>query len=253
MKYLYFTLIFTVYLILYSTSLFAIDVQVAVVDSFLPALQELQNKFEKTSEHKLIITADTGDKLYAKIKAGQKFEVFLAANNQYPSLLTQQGQVVADSSIIYAVGKLVLWSRQPYLVDSQGRILMTNKFKKLALSNPKSSPYGAAAQQTLEKLGLWSKLRTKLITSNIASETVELIQNGKAELGFISLSQLAKMPNQKSQWSIWVVPPHLYTPIEHTAVLLKPAENNAAAQEFMAFLQRAIARTIIEDFGYEFY
>ncbi len=227
----------------------ATEVRVAVTDNFAPPLLELQQKFEKTSNHKLTLTIDTLDQLYTQIKAGKPFDLLLLDDPQTLQQLEQEDYIVPDSRIVYAINKLVLWSQQPYLVDSQGRILITSKFKKLAI--PTTFPYSLATQQTLQKLGIWDKLKPKMVKTASLSETYQRIATQKAELGFIVLSQLAKIDEEQSPWSLWVVPTHLYDPLKQNATLLKRSQNKEAAQEFMAFLQRSIARSVIEDFGYE--
>jgi molybdate transport system substrate-binding protein len=239
----------SLYLILSPSSTYATEILVAVTDSFATPLPELKQKFEKTSTHKLTFIIDTPDQLYTQIKAGKLFDLLLLDDPQTLQQLEQEDYVTPDSRIVYAINKLVLWSQQPYLVDSQGRILITSKFKKLAI--PTTIPYSLATQQTLQKLGIWDKLKPKMVKTATLSETYQRIATQKAELGFIVLSQLTKTAEEQSPWSLWVVPTHLYVPLTQSAALLKNSQNKEAAQEFIAFLQRSIARSIIEDFGYE--
>lgn len=238
-------------LLLLSSSVSAEEAKVAVTEDFFATMQELKQKFEKSSTHKLLITTDSTAKLYNQIKKEQAFDLFLADDTGHPKLLEENDYAVPDSRIVYAIGKLTLWSRKSYLVDSQGRVLTTTKFNKLAMVDPKSGSYGAAAQEILQKLNLWEKLGPKIVKNATLSKTYEIIDNGDADLGFISLSQITKIGDKHSPGSLWVVPPHFYERPEQNAVLLKRGQDNMAAKEFIAFLQRSIARSIIENFGYE--
>lgn len=227
----------------------AAEIQIAVTDNFTKAFQELQQKFEKTTSHQLTPTFNTSEKLYLQIKEGKPFDLFLTDTLQHSQRLEQEGYVAPESHVIYAHNKLALWSLQPYLVDSQGRILMASKFKKLAIST--DVPYHLATQQTLKKLGIWDKLKSKMAKATTLSDTYQLIADQKADLGFIVLSQLANLDEKQSQWSLWVVPSHLYDPLQQHAVVLKQGKNLEVAQEFIGFLQRSIARSVLEDLGYE--
>ena len=241
----------TFWLLLSASTVSAEEAKIAVTENFLATMQELKQKFEKSSTHKLLITTDSTAKLYNQIKKEQAFDLFLADDTDHPKLLENDGYTIPDSRIVYAIGKLTLWSRKSYLVDSQGRVLTTSKFNKLAMVSPKAGTYGIATQQILQKLNLWEKLGPKLVKSVTLSKTYEIIDHGDADLGFISLSQITKTADKRSTGSLWVVPPHFYERLEQTAVLLKRGQDNEAAKEFIAFLQRSIARSIIENFGYD--
>jgi molybdate transport system substrate-binding protein len=188
--------------------------------------------------------------LYAQIKNGAPFSVFLAADMKRPKMLVNEGMTVADSLLTYAIGQLVLWSPQADFVDSSGKVLNSDKFKHLAIAHPKMAPYGTAAKQVLEKLGLWQRLQSKMVRGNNISQAYQFTATGNAELGFIALSQY-QIITKKSRGSHWLVDKTLYDPIRQGAVLLKKGENNPAALSFMAFLRNPSARQIIETFGYE--
>jgi molybdate transport system substrate-binding protein len=134
------------------------------------------------------------------------------------------------------------------LVDSRGDVLKTGNFNKLAIPDPKNSNYGLAAQQVLISLGLWEKLQPKIVFTADLSETQQKIQSGEVDLGFVALSLLN--PNKKVEGSLWIVPKKYSQLIEQHVVLLKPAESNSVAQEFLKFLKTPSVHNIIEKYGY---
>ncbi len=226
------------------------ELHIAVAANFAKPMEQLKLKFKESSGHDAIISVGGTGQLYAQIKNGAPFSVFLAADMKRPEMLVNEGMTVADSLLTYAIGQLVLWSSQEDLVDSSGKVLNSDKFQYLAIAHPKMAPYGTAAKQVLEKLGLWQKLQSKMVRGNNISQAYQFTATGNAELGFIALSQYQLIP-KKSRGSHWLVDKTLYNPIRQGAVLLKKGEKNPAALRFMAFLRNPSTRKIIEKFGYE--
>ena len=189
-------------------------------------------------------------KFYAQITNGAPFDVFLAADDSTPAKLEKEGSAVSGSRFTYATGKLVLWSAQPGVVDAQGEVLKKNTFRKLAIAAPKLAPYGAAAVETMTKLGLMAALEPKLVTGESIGQAFGFVSTGNAELGFVALSQVFEGGKLKSG-SAWVVPANLHSPIRQDAVLLTRGKDNKAAQALMAFLKTDKAKAVIRSFGYQ--
>ena len=226
------------------------EVRVAVAANFASPLKALAAIFEKDTGHKLVVSTGATGKLYAQIKSGAPFDVFLAADDETPARLEKEGAAVAGSRFTYATGKLVLWSAQAGTVDAQGEVLKNGSFKHLAIAAPKLAPYGAAAIQTLTQLGLMDRLQARLVQGESIGQTYSFVASGNAELGFVALSQVYE--NGKiSQGSGWIVPAHLHSPLRQDAVLLARASHNPAASALLAFLKTDKNRTVIRSFGYE--
>jgi molybdate transport system substrate-binding protein len=226
-----------------------IKTRVAVAANFFKPLTKLTQLFEsKHTLYKVTLVSAASGTLYTQIKHGLPFDVFLSADTQRPHLLIQEGYAVPESLFVYVKGRLILWSKNPDLVDAQGEVLKTEQFTRLAVAPIKKAPYGAAAKQTLQNLGLWDKLWFRILQSTNLTHLYQLVDSGEAELGFLALSQLADKENIGSRW---IVPKNICDPLEQSAVLLKKGQDNAAAKALLAFLQSAAAHPIIEEFGYE--
>ncbi len=228
---------------------FADQVQVAVAANFVPAFKDLAAEFEKSSGHTVQTTAGSSGKFYAQIKNGAPFEVFFSADDERPKLLEEEGLAVKGSRFTYAVGRLVLWSPDAALVTGEDT-LKSGKFKHLAIANPKTAPYGAAAMQTLTSLGLWEGLQPKLVMGENLGQTSGFLESGNAEVGFIALSQVLD-DKLKGKGSRWDVPANLHEPLRQDCVLLAKGEKNAAAVSLMEFMHGPKARAIVERYGYE--
>ena len=226
------------------------EVQVAVAANFTAPMQQIGAQFEKETGHKLVLSFGATGKFYAQISNGAPFEVLLTADDETPLRLEKDGQGVAGSHFTYAIGKLVLWSASPELVDAKGDILKTGNFKHLALANPKTAPYGTAAVEAMSKLGLLVSLQPRFVQGENISQTQQFISTGNAELGFVALSQVYK-DGKISSGSAWLVPASLYQPIRQDAVLLAKGKDKAAASALLAYLKGDKARAVIKGFGYE--
>lgn len=236
-------------LLLSTTTVKAAEVKVAVAANFSAPMKVIAEQFERDTGHKAILSLGATGQLYAQIRNGAPFEIFLSADDETPLKLEKDGLAVIGTRFTYAIGKLVLWSKNPQLVDNKGEVLKTNSFEKIALANPKLAPYGAAAMQTLQKIGLASSLAPKIVEGSNISQTYQFVASGNAALGFVALSQVYENGRLK-EGSAWQVPAHLHEPIRQDAILLKHAKDNSAAEALMKYLRSEKARSIIVAYGY---
>lgn len=226
------------------------EVRVAVAANFAGPMKLLVKRFEQQTGHTALLSVGATGKLYAQIKNGAPFDVFLAADTIAPAKLAQENAIVPGSRFTYATGRLILWSAQAGAVDAQGQVLHGGHFKHLAIAAPKIAPYGAAALQTLTGLGLIERLTPKLVLGESIGQAFSFVATGNAELGLVALSQVYEN-GQLSRGSGWIVPAHLHSPLHHDAVLLLRARRNPAAVALLAFLKTEPSRTVIRSFGYE--
>ena len=225
------------------------EVQVAVAANFTAPMQRIAAEFEKDSGHKATLMSGATGKFYAQISHGAPFEVFLSADDETPARLEKDGLAVAGSRFTYATGRLVLWSAREGYVDDKGDVLKKGDFRHLSIANPKTAPYGAAAIQTLSKLGLLPALEPRFVQGENIAQTHSFIVSGNAELGFIALSQVFR-DSRLASGSAWIVPANLHEPIRQDAVLLAKGQSNPAAAALLKYLKGEKARSIIKSFGY---
>ncbi len=216
---------------------------VAVAANFTAAATEIGEAFTQATGHAVKYSFGPTGQLYTQIAKGAPFEVFLAADAERPALAEGSGHAVPGSRFTYAVGKLVLWSADPALIDGTGAILGTGTFKKLAIANPATAPYGAAALDVLAALGLAEALAPKIVQGASISQAHQFVATGNAQVGFVALAQVVF----DDGGSRWVVPEDLYAPIVQDAVLVRDTE---AARAYLNFLRSPDARRIIQRHGY---
>ncbi len=226
------------------------DVNIAVAANFTAPMKAIVAQFEKETTHKVAVSLGATGKFYAQIKTGAPFDVFLSADDETPARLDKEGNAVAGSRYTYAVGRLALWSATPGFVDDKGEVLKSGKFANIALAAPKLAPYGAAAVETMTRLGLLAVLEPKFVQGESIGQAYSFVATGNAALGFVALSQVFEDGKIKAG-SAWVVPASLHSALRQDAVILKRGKDNRGAADFMRFLNSGTARAVIRSYGYE--
>ena len=223
---------------------------VAVASNFQTTAQELGKAFERGTGRAVRISAGSTGKLYGQIVNGAPFDVFLAADVERPARLERTGDAVPATRITYAIGSLVLWSRDAALAGANCRNELENLAgAKLAIANPETAPYGRAAIEFLEAAKLLETVRPSLVIGENISQTLHFVATGNARLGFVAASQIAR-PELPRSTCAWTVPDDMHRPIAQQAVLLQRSVNRDAGQQFLEFLVSERARSIIVAAGY---
>ena len=225
------------------------EVTVAVAANFTAPMQKIALAFEQDTGHKAQLAFGATGKFYAQIKNGAPFAVLLAADHETPERLEKEGWAVAGTRFTYAIGRLVLWSKQPNLVDDKGDVLRSSRFEKLAIADPKLAPYGAAAMEVMQRMGVQAQAGSKLVLGDSIGQAYQFVSTENAQLGFVALSQIS-IDGRLTPGSAWVVPQSLHTPLKQDAVLLHAGKDNAAAQALLKYLQSEAAKTVIRSYGY---
>lgn len=226
------------------------DVQVAVAANFTAPMQAIAAAFEKDTGHKAQLAFGSTGKFYAQIRNGAPFQVLLAADDETPKKLEAEGMAVAGTRFTYAIGRLALWSATAGIVDTRGAVLKQGDYKHVAIANPKLAPYGAAAIEVMQRLGVAEAVRPKRVQGENIAQTWQFVASGNAELGFVALSQVTR-DGKLTGGSAWIVPAHLHTPIRQDAVILAAGKGNAAARALMAYLKGEKAKAVIRAYGYD--
>lgn len=231
-------------------SVHAGQAQIAVAANFAEPMKAVQAVLEKTTGHTLKVSVGATGKLYTQISNGAPFDVLLSADAKTAEALEKDGLAVRGSRFTYATGKLVLWSADAKRVDDQGNILKTPGLGKVAYANQKLAPYGVAAVEVMEKLGLANVLAPKLVQGESIGQTYTFAYSGNADVGFVALSQVLEGGKLRSG-SMWQIPQTLYSPIRQDAVVLQRAASNEAALALIQLLKSPNIKDLIRSYGYE--
>ena len=228
----------------------AAEVPVAVAANVAAPMQQIAAAFERDTGHRAVLSIGSTGRFYAQVRNGAPFQVLLAADDETPAKLEREGYAVPGTRFTYATGRLVLWSANPALVDARGDVLRQSGTGKIAIADPKLAPYGAAAVETIGKLGLTDALRPRLVQAESIGQAFQFASTGNAALGFVALSQVMQ-DGRITSGSAWVVPDSLHAPLRQDAVLLRPGKDAPAAASLLAYLRGSTARAILRAHGYE--
>jgi molybdate transport system substrate-binding protein len=231
---------------IFSASAFADEVNVAVAANFTDAAKEIGQAFKAKTGNDAVFSFGASGALYTQISQGAPFQVFLSADSARPQKAVDGGFGVSGSNFTYAIGKLVLWSKQPGVVIGEDT-LKNAAIDKVAICDPKAAPYGQAAVETMQSLKVYDSLQPKLVQGANITQAFQFVDTGNAEIGFVALSQVIG----KTEGSQWMVPQDLYKPIKQDAVLLSKGAGSKAAKDFIDFLKGPEAVAIIKKYGYE--
>jgi molybdate transport system substrate-binding protein len=228
-------------------------VSIAAAANLVYVLDALQAEFRRVApDVKVTTTSSASGTLFAQIKNGAPFDVFLSADVDYPKRAVRENLAVEETLRTFATGRLVLWTTRPNVpVEDITKAVGSADVKKIALPQPRTAPYGQAAKAALEKLDLWSTAEPKIVTGESVTQTAQFVETGSADLGFVALS-LVLSPRLKNKGRWIEVPPALHSDIalDHAAVLTQRGGKNPAARAFLAFLATEPAKQILRDFGY---
>lgn len=224
----------------------ALEARVAVASNFMATAKELAAAFEEQSSHELILIPGSTGKHFAQIKNGAPYDMFLAADTDRPERLVKEGiNNGSGSAFVYAMGRLVLWSPGKEIDNDFATLLAERNFRYLSIANPRHAPYGMAAQEVLENLGLWTDLQKQLVMGENIAQAYQFVSSGNAQIGLLALSQVFSRAPVKT----WVeIPGGFYSPVKQSAVVIR---DNEAASAFAQFLQESEARSIIHAYGYD--
>lgn len=228
----------------------AAEATVAVAANFAEPIKAIAAVLEKSTGHTLRISLGPTGGLYTQIMNGAPFDVFLAADTERPEMLEKEVLTQAGTRFTYAIGKLVLWSSREGRIDGQGTVLRSTDLGKVAIANPKTAPYGAAAVAAMEKMGLHATLQPRLVQGESIGQTFNFVKTGNADVGFVAMAQVLSGGRLK-EGSMWVVPQDLYPPIRQDAVVLKRGESNEAAQALIRLLKSPNIKDLIRSYGYD--
>jgi molybdate transport system substrate-binding protein len=224
----------------------AAETVVAVAANFTRPAEEIAAAFTARTGDRIVLSFGASGALYAQITQAAPFTVYLSADNKRPAQAVKDGLGVEGTVFTYAIGKSALYSPAIDVTDGEA-VLKAGAFQHVAIADPTAAPYGAAAMEVIDRLGLSEGMAPKIVSGENITQALQFVETGNAEIGFVALSQVIDRPPAQ----VWTVPAGLYTPILQDAVLLTTGENDPVAKAFHEFLKSDEAHAIIEKYGYE--
>jgi molybdate transport system substrate-binding protein len=216
------------------------------------ALTEIANQFKADHGTPVEVVFGASGTLTRQIQDGAPFELFLAADEEFPNRLTAAG-LTRNAGVVYATGQLVIFAPNgsPLVVDGRlnglARLIKSGKAGRFAIANPDVAPYGKAAEAVLKKRGLWDAIRPQLVLGDTIAQAAQFATTGNAIGGLVAYSLMVG-PGFAERGKYAVIPESDHQPLRQRMVLLKRA--GPTATQFYTYLQGNTARAILRKHGY---
>jgi molybdate transport system substrate-binding protein len=226
-------------------------VTVAAASDLTYAMNEIAANFQKATGCVARLSMGSSGNFLTQIENGAPFDVFFSADIAYPKKLEAEGLAAPGSTYLYAIGKIVLWTRNDSGVDvSKGfSALGDPAVRKIAIANPVHAPYGRAAEEALRHSGLYDAVKDRLVLGENISQAAEFVESGNADAGIVALS-LVLSPAMKDKGRAWNIPENLYTPIQQGAVVVRAAANPQGALQFLDYIKMPATAALLERYGF---
>lgn len=222
------------------------EIVAAVASNFQDTLAKIIRIYEEENPDRVTMVVGSTGSLFSQINNGAPFDVFFAADQERPRLLVQSG--LADEATLqpYALGKLVFVVREDFHNQTMLSWLGSHPNSRIVLANPKTAPYGTAAQSALQRLGFWESLQPNLVFAGNVNKVLHILETGNAQCGFSALSSVLSLEIT----TFWNVPENLFPPIVQDRVILNTSRNKASVERFLRFLDTKKAMDLLDQAGY---
>ena len=222
------------------------ELTVAAASDLTPAFEEISRAFEAPNKTKVVFIFGSTGMLTKQIENGAPVDVFAAANVSYVDELDKNGLILSDSRAIYARGRITLWTREDSPIRLQGIAdLARPEVMRIAIANPDHAPYGLAAKQALESVGIWDRVRPKLVYGDNIRQTLQYAETGNVDVSIVALSLSVQ---GHGRWTL--IPEELHQPIDQGLGIIKTTKNEKAARAFIAFIEGPQGQEIMKKYGF---
>ena len=228
------------------------QIHVAAASDLQAVMPQIAKAFEAQTHIAVELTFGSSGNLFSQIQNGASFDVFFSADDEFPARLIQGNLAEPRSSMVYAVGSLVLW--MPANTKCRPQIekwncLLKPAVAKIAIANPAHAPYGRAAVSALQSAHMYDQIRAKLVLGENISQAAQFVQSGNAQAGLLAFSQVHAPA--MSNGEPWEIPRDTYPPIQQTVVVLKSAREKSAAYDFLKFVSERPGLAFLDQFGFQ--
>lgn len=221
---------------------------VAAAANLTDVFAEVAAKFQAETGIAVTYSFGATANLTIQVEHGAPFDVLAAADVVHIDQLDKEGLLTAGSKAVYARGRLALWVPPGSRAHvSRVEDLKNGEVKIIAIANPKLAPYGAAAVESLRKLGLWSAVEPKVVYAETISAAKQFAATGNADVAFTAYSLVVK-----AEGNTILIPDEMHAPIDQAVGVLKGSARQGEAKRFVQFLMGPEGRAILGRYGYRF-
>jgi len=210
------------------------------------AFREIKPLFEKATGARLTLVMGSTGNLAKQIEHGAPADVFFAANESFVDDLRAAGAVIPQTRTLYAQGRIVLAVPKKSAVAARELTdLLKPAVRRVAIANPAHAPYGRAAQEALERAGVWDKVKPKLVYGESIRHALQFVETGAVEAGIVALS-IADAPGI----TYAPIDPALHAPLNQVAAVVKRSPHPDLGAAFIQFVNGAEGRPVMKRYGF---
>ena len=217
------------------------------------AMDEIIGAFRQ--EHpgiRVEVTYGSSGNFYAQLSNRAPFDIFFSADVDYPRRLIREGAALADTEFLYGIGRLVVWVARASPIDVERlgmQSLLDASVKKIAIANPRHAPYGRAAVDAMKNMGVYDRVKDRIVFGDSVMQTAQFVLGGGADIGLISHS-FALAPTFRGKGRYWEVPLDAYPRREQGGVIMSWARDKSAAQALRDFVMGERSKAILRRYGF---
>lgn len=222
------------------------EVTVAAAANLGDVLQVIGPQFEAATGVHPVFSFGSTALLTQQIEHAAPFDLFAAADAVHIDQLEREGRLVPGSKAVYAIGILALWiPLSSHAKSARLEDLTSPDVRVIAIARPELAPYGKASVDTLQKIGIWDKVKSKIVYGDSISMAKQYGASGNADAVFTAYSLVLK-ENGKAV----PVPENLHKPITQSLGVISGASHQQSAMQFRDFLLNGKGREILAAHGY---
>jgi molybdate transport system substrate-binding protein len=222
------------------------ELRVAAAADLQSAFREIAPLFERETGAKVTLIFGSTGLLAKQAERGAPFDVLCAADESYLLDLEKKSRLAPGTRALYAVGRLVIWTRKNGLHPATLADLAATAYRRIAIATPEHAPYGAAAKEALENAGIWKALLPRLVYGENVQQALQYAQTGNADAAIVALSLAIGSDG------VWVeVPGSLHRPLRQALAVLSGSAHPSLARRFSAFVNGPTGRALMRSYGFD--
>ena len=224
------------------------EVRVAAAANLQFALEDASGRFEETCDCRVAIILGSSGALARQIREGLPADVYAAAAESYVDELARDGLLESGTKEVFALGRIALATPKGSRLGAVGLAGLGDAgVKRIAIANPAHAPFGIAAQEALEKAGVWQRLEDRLVLAENVAQAAQYVANGDVDVGIISLSQAIEL---EGEIQYQLIEESSHAPLRQTAAVLQRSAHSDLGRDFIGFLISEEGKAIMQRYGY---
>lgn len=212
------------------------EIVISAAASLQNALSEIKAEYENEHNTSILFNFGGSGTLATQISQGAAVDLFFSASLESYDELEQRGLI--KEGIPLLGNELVL------ITNQENSFTSIHDAESIAIGIPGSVPAGTYAKQTIEALGLWDELESKLIFTKDVSQALTYVETNHVDMAYVYKTDTLE---SKKVTIIETVDSSLHNKIIYPLALLS---DRAEAKSFYQFLQSEEALAIFERYGF---